>query len=294
MPAVGRSPSLEHCRPSPRANTFASTRQTHSLTFPFFSPSEISHHRYLPYRPELSPCHRRSGHISHFHCRPLPSRDARRRGTRYVAGAAAFRPPEDRRPARLLFSLPATNRRGEERRREEEGEEKEKERLTATKKPPVKTSHLLWGRSRFTIPDVEPLVVKSGKTQTKGRSATPGTPRLNAYNGRSFTILSTSNTRHIVRSRAMCDPNRSATTHGCRSNTSTKPTQTSHPSIRYISLLYLDGNLWYFEHRIIRLPISDLFALEQGKLLFLPFEHNYPIFYILFYALAIHDFEYII
>ncbi|BAF27754.1 Os11g0183200, partial [Oryza sativa Japonica Group] len=27
----------------------------------------------------------------------------------------------------------------------------------------------------------------------------------------------------------------------------------------------LDGNLWYFEHRIIRLPISDLFALEQGR-----------------------------
>ncbi|BAF21323.1 Os07g0296000, partial [Oryza sativa Japonica Group] len=26
----------------------------------------------------------------------------------------------------------------------------------------------------------------------------------------------------------------------------------------------LNGNLWYFEHRIIRLPISDLFALEQG------------------------------
>ncbi|BAH92554.1 Os04g0274700 [Oryza sativa Japonica Group] len=51
MPAVGRSPSSEHCRPSPRANTFASTRQIHSLTFPFLSPSEISHHRYFPNRP---------------------------------------------------------------------------------------------------------------------------------------------------------------------------------------------------------------------------------------------------
>uniref|UniRef100_A0A0E0Q6C0 Uncharacterized protein n=1 Tax=Oryza rufipogon TaxID=4529 RepID=A0A0E0Q6C0_ORYRU len=28
----------------------------------------------------------------------------------------------------------------------------------------------------------------------------------------------------------------------------------------------LDGNLWYFEDWIIRLPISDLFALEQGNL----------------------------
>jgi hypothetical protein len=41
----------------------------------------------------------------------------------------------------------------------------------------------------------------------------------------------------------------------------------------------LDGNLWYFEDQIIRLPISDLFALEQGKLLFLSFEHKCPIFY---------------
>ena len=53
----------------------------------------------------------------------------------------------------------------------------------------------------------------------------------------------------------------------------------------------LDGSLWYFENRIIRLPISDLFALEQGKLLFLPLNiiTLYSIF--LFYALAIHDFE---
>uniref|UniRef100_I1NTA3 Uncharacterized protein n=1 Tax=Oryza glaberrima TaxID=4538 RepID=I1NTA3_ORYGL len=28
----------------------------------------------------------------------------------------------------------------------------------------------------------------------------------------------------------------------------------------------LDGNLWYFEDRIIRLPISDLFALEQESI----------------------------
>ncbi|BAH93445.1 Os06g0282900, partial [Oryza sativa Japonica Group] len=28
----------------------------------------------------------------------------------------------------------------------------------------------------------------------------------------------------------------------------------------------LDGNLWYFKHRIIRLPISDLFALEQESI----------------------------
>uniref|UniRef100_A0A0E0GYS7 Uncharacterized protein n=1 Tax=Oryza nivara TaxID=4536 RepID=A0A0E0GYS7_ORYNI len=32
MPAVGRSPSSEHCRPNPRTNTVASTRQTHSHT----------------------------------------------------------------------------------------------------------------------------------------------------------------------------------------------------------------------------------------------------------------------
>ncbi|BAH92219.1 Os03g0555550, partial [Oryza sativa Japonica Group] len=90
-----------------------------------------------------------------------------------------------------------------------------------TKEPPVRTLRLPWGHSRFTIPDVEPLVVKSGKTQTQGRSAAPGTPRLNAYNGRSFTIPSASSARLTVSSRALCDLNSSATTHSCRSNTST-------------------------------------------------------------------------
>ncbi|BAH94522.1 Os09g0349900 [Oryza sativa Japonica Group] len=65
MPAVGRSPLSEHYRPSPLANTFASTRQIHFLTFPCLSPSETSHHRHLPYRPELSPSHRRSGLLPH-------------------------------------------------------------------------------------------------------------------------------------------------------------------------------------------------------------------------------------
>uniref|UniRef100_A0A0D3H471 Uncharacterized protein n=1 Tax=Oryza barthii TaxID=65489 RepID=A0A0D3H471_9ORYZ len=70
-------------------------------------------------------------------------------------------------------------------------------------------------------PDVKPLVVKHGKTQTQGQSATPGTPRLDAYNGRSFTIPSTSIARRTVSSLAQCDPSRSAATHGCLSNTST-------------------------------------------------------------------------
>jgi hypothetical protein len=56
----------------------------------------------------------------------------------------------------------------------------------------------------------------------------------------------------------------------------------------------LDGNLWYFENRIIRLPISYLFALEQGKLLFLPLSIIILYSISLFYALAIHDFECII
>uniref|UniRef100_A0A0E0IJC4 Uncharacterized protein n=1 Tax=Oryza nivara TaxID=4536 RepID=A0A0E0IJC4_ORYNI len=93
--------------------------------------------------------------------------------------------------------------------------------------PPLKsrrlelgTLRLPWGRSRFSIPDVEPLVVKSGINQTQGRSAAPGTPRLDAYSGRSFTIPSTSTARRTVSSRALCDPSRSAATHGCRSNTS--------------------------------------------------------------------------
>uniref|UniRef100_A0A0E0Q168 Expansin-like CBD domain-containing protein n=1 Tax=Oryza rufipogon TaxID=4529 RepID=A0A0E0Q168_ORYRU len=61
--------------------------------------------------------------------------------------------------------------------------------------PPVGTLRLPWGRSRFSIPDVEPLVVKLGINQTQGRSAAPGTLRLDAYSGRSFTIPSTSTAR---------------------------------------------------------------------------------------------------
>ena len=99
MPAIGRSPLSEHCRPSPRANTFASTRRIHFLTFPFLSPSEINHHRHLPYRPELSPSHRRSGLLPHSLSRPPPSPDARRSGTCFTADVAVPRQLEHRRPS---------------------------------------------------------------------------------------------------------------------------------------------------------------------------------------------------
>uniref|UniRef100_A0A0D3HA28 Uncharacterized protein n=1 Tax=Oryza barthii TaxID=65489 RepID=A0A0D3HA28_9ORYZ len=82
-------------------------------------------HRHLPNRPEPSFCLCRSGLISHFHCRPLPSPDARRRGTRYVAGVAAFRPPEGRRPARSLFSL---SRLPTEEEKKEDGRKEEKKK----------------------------------------------------------------------------------------------------------------------------------------------------------------------
>uniref|UniRef100_I1NP80 Uncharacterized protein n=1 Tax=Oryza glaberrima TaxID=4538 RepID=I1NP80_ORYGL len=90
----------------------------------------------------------------------------------------------------------------------------------ASKKPPVGTLRLSWRRSRSIGPDVEPLVVKPGKTQTQGQSAAPGTPCLDAYNCRSFTIPSTSTARRTISSRALCDLSCSAATHGCRSNTS--------------------------------------------------------------------------
>ena len=109
----------------------------------------------------------------------------------------------------------------------------------ATKKPPVGTLRLPWGRSRFTIPDVGPLVVKPGKTQTQGRSAAPGTVRLAAYNGRSFTIPSTSIARYIVRSQALCDSSHSVATHGCRSNTSA-PLNLYKPPIPLADMLSVD------------------------------------------------------
>ncbi len=58
----------------------------------------------------------------------------------------------------------------------------------------------MWASVRSTGPDVEQLVVKPGKTQIQGRSAAPGTLRVDAYNGQSFTIPSTSTAHNIVRS----------------------------------------------------------------------------------------------
>uniref|UniRef100_A0A0E0GP12 Uncharacterized protein n=1 Tax=Oryza nivara TaxID=4536 RepID=A0A0E0GP12_ORYNI len=88
--------------------------------------------------------------------------------------------------------------------------------------------------ARSTDLNVGPLVVKPGINQTQGRSAAPSTPRLDA-----FTIPSTSIARRIVSSRALCDPNRSAATHGCRSNTST-PLNLHPPPILLADMLSID------------------------------------------------------
>uniref|UniRef100_I1NVT3 Uncharacterized protein n=1 Tax=Oryza glaberrima TaxID=4538 RepID=I1NVT3_ORYGL len=93
--------------------------------------------------------------------------------------------------------------------------------------------------ARSTDLNVGPLVVKPGINQTQGLSAAPGTPCLDAYSGRSFTIPSISIARRTVNSQALCDPSRSAATHGCRSNTST-PLNLHPPPILLADMLSID------------------------------------------------------
>ncbi len=131
MAATTRSPLSEHCRPSPRANTFASTRQIHILTFPFLSPSEISHHRHLPYRPELSPSHRRSGLLPLPLRQPPPSQGACFSGTPPAADVAAFHPPESRRPSSPSPLLLGWK---EKKRREKEEDERRREKKKRKRK----------------------------------------------------------------------------------------------------------------------------------------------------------------
>nr|XP_015641339.1 uncharacterized protein LOC107281173 isoform X2 [Oryza sativa Japonica Group] len=160
MPAIGRSPSSEHFRPSPRATTFASTRQIHSLTFPFLFPSELSHHRRPLYRPKPSSSTRRSGQL-------LPLSASHRLPRVRVAREHAWPPP----------SKPFHHQ--------------------STGAPPP---------SLFSV---------AGKKEKK--KGTGGRRRRR------------------------------------------KRKRKTDSKDYYL----LDGNLWYFENRIIRLPILDSFALEQ-------------------------------